>query len=213
MKGVKFGSLHSFTEWGLILQKKTIEPAPVKEAKVDIKGSDGQLDYTEAFGTVHYDNRSLSFEFAKLNTSPDAFIALGSVVQDRIHGQFMDITLDDDSGWYYQGRVYVKEWRHEKGYGVAKIEVDTKPYKLKKEVTSVTQTVTGTSSLMLSNSRMAVVPTITTDAPFTFTFGGNTVSAKAGTFKLSDLVLKQGDNVVTVTGNGNVTFEYQEGRL
>lgn len=213
MKGVKFGSLHSFTEWGLILQKKTIEPAPVKEAKVDIKGSDGQLDYTEAFGTVHYDNRTLSFEFAKLNIDPDAFIALGSVVQDRIHGQFMDITIDDDSGWYYQGRVYVKEWRHEKGYGVAKTEVDAKPYKLKKEVTSVTQTVTGTSSFMLSNSRMPTVPTITADAPFTFTYGGNTVSAKAGTFKLSDLVLKQGDNVVTVTGNGNVTFEYQEGRL
>lgn len=213
MKGIRFGSLHSFSEWGLILQKKTIEPAPVKETKVDIKGSDGQLDYTEAFGTVHYDNRSLSFEFAKLNISTDEFLALGSLVQGLIHGQYMDVVLDDDPDWYYQGRVYIKEWRSEKGYGIAKIEVDAKPYKLKKIATNVTQTVTGTSSFMLSNSRMPVVPTITADAPFTFTFGESTVSADAGTFKIPELILKQGDNVVTVTGTGNVTFKYREGRL
>ena len=58
MKGIILGSFHSFYEWGLILQSKIIEPAPIKEYKVDIQGGNGQLDFTEAFGGVHYDNRS-----------------------------------------------------------------------------------------------------------------------------------------------------------
>ena len=47
----------------------------------------------------------------------------------------------------------------------------------------------------------------------TFSFGGITKAVNAGTFSIPELELKQGNNSVNVTGTGNVTFKYQEGRL
>lgn len=213
MKGVKFDSLHSFYEWGLILQSKTIEAPTPKEYKIDIEGADGELDFTEAFGDVKYSNRNISMEFVKLNINYDGFAALYSQVQDIVHGQKMKIIFDDDPNHYYVGRVYIKEWKSEKSYGKISITVDAEPYKLQLQPTTVTHAITGTAEIVLANSRMPVVPKITTDAAMTFSFGGITKAVNAGTFSIPELELKQGNNSVNATGTGNVTFKYQEGRL
>ena len=78
MKGVKFGSLHSFNEWGLILSEKEIKSPKPKTIEFEIEGSDGVLDYTEFFGGVKYENRQLTFKFVKAGISPDGFLALFS---------------------------------------------------------------------------------------------------------------------------------------
>lgn len=52
MKGVKFGGLHSYTEWGLILSEKEIKAPKPKKIEFEIEGSDGVLDYTDFFGGV-----------------------------------------------------------------------------------------------------------------------------------------------------------------
>lgn len=58
MKGVKFGSLHSFYEWGLILSEKEIKAPQPKTKAVDVEWADGEIDYTEAFCDVKYQNRN-----------------------------------------------------------------------------------------------------------------------------------------------------------
>lgn len=58
MKCVKFGGLHSFYEWGLILSEKEIKAPQPKTNAVDVEGADCEIDYTEAFGDVKYQNRN-----------------------------------------------------------------------------------------------------------------------------------------------------------
>lgn len=213
MKGVKFGGLHSFYEWGLLLSSKEIGSPEIKEKKVDVEGADGHLDYTEYFGGVKFGSRTLKFDFSKGSVSPMAFLALVSKIQDAVHGRRLVVALDDDPDWYYQGRCRVSDFTHEKGIAKVTIEVDAEPYKLKKVATVVTKEVAESGRITLHNSRKPVVPTITTDAALTITYGGTSYAVQAGTFRLPELQLKEGSNIVTFKGTGTVTFEYIEGSL
>ena len=213
MKGVKFGGLHSYYEWGLVLSSKDIKAPKPKTKEIEIEGSDGVLDYTEYFGGVKYENRSLSFVFSKMNIVPDGFLALFSVVQNALHGQKMQVILDDDPAHYYYGRVLVNEWKSNKRVGEIVIEVAAEPYKYKVAETMISQDVTGAAEIVLTNSKMPVVPEITTTAAMTIAFDGFTAAVQAGTFRLPELQLKEGQNRVAVTGTGTITFVYREGSL
>lgn len=213
MKGVKFGNYHSYYEWGLILSEKTIGSPEPKTKHVEVEGSDGVLDYTEYHDDVKYKNRSLSFRFKKMNIVPDGFLALFSVVQDALHGKMMQVILDDDPSHYYVGRVKINEWKSSKNIGEIVIEVDAEPYKCKVAETVVKRAVATSATITLSNSRKKVVPVINTDAQFTIAFGNYSGTFGAGTFTIPELELVEGSNTVTVTGTGNISFVYREGRL
>lgn len=79
MKGIKFGDYHSFYECGLILSEKEIKSPKPKTMEFDIEGNDGVLGYTELFGGVKFENRKLSFKFAKSSIVSDGFLSLFSV--------------------------------------------------------------------------------------------------------------------------------------
>lgn len=213
MKGVRFGSLHSFTEWGLILSGKEIGSPEIKEHKVDIEGADGELDYTEAFGGVKFGNRTLKFEFQKGDINTHDFLVLLSDIHSSLFGVRTTVSIDDDSEWYYQGRCRISDFTQNGRIAKLSVEVDAEPYKLRKTATRQNKAVSGSAEIVLTNSRMPVVPTITTDAEMKFSFKGNTYTAGAGTFRIPEIRLEQGQNTITVTGTGNVIFEYREGSL
>lgn len=213
MKGITFGTSHSFNSWGLYLTDKEIGVPTPKTSKVDVEGADGELDYTEYFGEVKFKNRKLKFTFETVPMTTAEFLELISDIQDDIHGKLLQVVLDDDPDYYYVGRALIADLSHKNAGAKLVIEVDAEPYKWKKNATRVKQTVTGTSEIVLTNDRKTVVPTITTTASMTIGFEGGTASVNAGTFRLPQLQLVRGENKLTVTGTGDITFEYQEGRL
>jgi hypothetical protein len=213
MKGVKFGDFYSYHEWGLVLQKKEIgAPAP-KVKQIAIDGGDRVLDLTDFFGNVKYKNRSLSFTFAKPGIVQDGYLALYSLVQETIHGQKMKVILDDDPNCYYYGRVFINKWKSNKNIGEIVIEVDAEPFKMEAQETVVRQVVSSNANIVLSNSRMPAVPTITTTSEFLISFGGYNGTYSAGTFTIPEMELGEGANQVYVEGTGTITFTYRKGRL
>lgn len=155
MKGVNFGGLHSYTEWGLLLSSKEIGSPIVKEKKIEIEGADGDLDYTEVFGSVKFGNRTLKFEFQK-PLKPSELVSLASDIQDAVHGQKMAVTLDDDPDWYYYGRVSAKDFNWKKGIGSITVEVDAEPYKLAQQKTKQFVNLSGKNLFDINN----IVPII-----------------------------------------------------
>ena len=121
MKGVRFGNYHSYDDFNLILTQKTIGTPSPKTETIDIPGGDGVLDLTEFFGEVKYNNRQLSFEFSTI-VPKEEFMESFSMVQNAIHGQKMQIVLDDDSEWFYFGRITASEWKADKTIG--KLTID-----------------------------------------------------------------------------------------
>lgn len=209
MKGITFGSLHSYNDFGLILNSKEIGSPEVKKSTVEIEGADGVLDYTDYFGEPKFNNRELSFEFSVLSDYNDVF----SDFCDAVNGQKMNIEIDDDPGFYYVGRVSCSSLKVDKKIGKFTAKCDCEPYKLKNAETTVSRSVSGSASITLTNSRKRVVPTITTSAQMTIAFGTYSQTVSAGTFTIPELELQAGSTTVTVTGTGTITFKYREGRI
>ena len=72
-------------------------------------------------------------------------------------------------------------------------------------------------TVILSNDYMPVVPVVTVTAETTLRWAIDGESfqktVSAGTLEIPELELQHGNNTVSVTSEGNVTFIYREGRL
>ena len=212
MKGVKFGEYHSYNDLSLILAQKTIKAPSPKTEIIDIRGGDGVLDLSEFFGEVKYDNRNLSFEFSTVVPQAD-FMDLFSTVQNALHGQKMQIVLDDDAEWYYIGRITVSEWKADRNIGKLTIDCDCEPYKTKIAETVITAPVDGETTVILPNSNKTVVPTIDIAGEVSLTYGTNFYTLAEGRYDLPAVRLARGDNTVLLSGTGTATFTYRERSL
>ena len=212
MKGVKFDDYHSYLDFGLILSSHSIEGAKPKTEMIDIPGSDGSLDLSEYFGDVKYKDRKLSFTFSTIGR-PSEFLQNYSRVQNLVNGRKMKIVLDDDPDFYYVGRVTVDEWKSKPRVGSITIDCDCEPYKYKTYETVVVNKISGSETIIYDNLRKWVTPVFAVTAPVTITFEGTSVVLDAGEYTVPAIEFKQGQNIVTYTGDTVVTVKYQEGGL
>ena len=215
MKGIRFGSFHSYDDLHLILTEKEMGAPAVKATKIDIEGADGALDLTDFFGEPKYEDVTHKFKFSSIVPYAE-FQTQYSTIKNAIHGKKMRVILDDDPLFYYVGRPYVSKFTNEKNIGFISIEVECEPYKYKLEKTVVSGTVVESAIVHLINSRKRSVPevTITTDTSLRLEYQGSNVwDLGSGSYTLPELELVEGENTVTVTGTGTVTFTYQEARL
>ena len=210
MNSVRFGNYHSYDDFNLILAQKTIGTPSPKTETIDIPGGDGVLDLTEFFGEVKYNNRQLSFEFSTI-VPKEEFMELFSRVQNAIHGQKMQIVLDEDSEWFYFGRITASEWKADKNIGKFTIDCDCEPYKTRLGDTEIFQMVEGTETkVILPNGRKTVVPLIEITGNVNLIYGENFWALSAGIYELPALILQNGDNEILVGGTGTATFIYRE---
>lgn len=211
MKGITFGTLHSYRDLNLLLSEKEVGAPPVKDSKLEVEGADGSIDLTEVFGRPTFGDLTHKFKFTSISRNDS--LTQYSRVKNALHGRKLRIILDDDPGFYYVGRCYVSSYTSEKGIGTISVDCDCEPYKYKLSKTVVTRAVDGTEAITLTNSRKRAVPTITTTAAMTIVFGDGSWTNSAGTYTIPELELVDGDNVVTVAGTGTITFTWQEGDL
>lgn len=215
MKGITFGSLHSYDDLKLILNSKEIGSPEVKVRKIDIEGADSSLDLTDFFGEPKYEDLTHKFSFSTI--VPQAqFLSLFSTVKNALHGKKMRIILDDDPLFYYLGRIKVSSFTNEKNIGIISVECDCEPYKYKLAKTVVSVAVTGTQAITLTNGRKRAVPevTIAADSSLNIVFQGSNIwDLGSGSYTLPELELVEGENTVTVTGIGIISFTWQEANL
>jgi phage-related protein len=125
--------------------------------------------------------------------------------------------FDREPTYYYDARITLEDVERHAGYCELSLECRAKPYKLEHFETSVTILPSGSASVTLMNTRMPVVPVITTSAEktLTFTIAGvvYTINLSAGSHAVPSLVLLEGDTEVEITGTGSITFTYRKGAL
>lgn len=215
-KGTTFGSIHSNTNLQLIQQSVEVKPASPKTNFVDIPGGDGSKDLTEALGVgVKYADREITWTFA-LYPGADWY-AKQREVSGALNGLKCNITLDDDPGYYYEGRLAVADYKADRLLRQITVKAICRPYKLKQSETTVSSSLTTTNkTLTLNNDRMPVVPTITVTATTVITFAGNSYTINAGTHKLLGIRLTAASQTLqakTSSGTGTITIKYREGAL
>lgn len=212
MRGVKFNNFHSWDDFSLILSSKEIESPSAKTETIDLPGADGVLDVSEYFGEIKYNNRKITFEFSTIVPQSE-FLTLFSDVQNALHGQKMNIVLDDDPDFYYVGRISIDKWKADKNIGQITVECDCEPYKYKKAKTILVATITDSETLICKNLKKSVIPIITLTADAQIICDTGIYNLSAGTYTSAEFLFKAGANVLTVNGNTTITIEYQEGGL
>lgn len=213
--GIYFDDIHSFDDLSLVLSDKDIPPATPKENYIDVPGADGSLDLTEAHGAVKYKDRDCKFTFTMLPSDRTDWEEKKTEISNLLNGKRCKITLDVDADYYYQGRCTVNSYLQDINLKQFVVSAKVKPYKFKQDVTVVTVELSSTAkTVYLSNGRLAAVPTIECSNDNTvIVFGGATFKLNAGTHKILDIQLKEGNSALTVSGKGTVKFSYQEGDL
>ena len=216
MNTVYFNDYNSWKDFSLILSSHTIESPTPKTEKIDVAGADGDLDYTEYFGEVRYNNRKIVLNFTTFGRANELSERLSEFL-NVVHGQSMNITITDDSDFYYVGRIEVKTPTVDKNIMKIQVECDCEPYKYAVQETVIKRTLLDGESITLdcTNLRKTVIPTIVTNSEISISFGNVEVALSAGRFISSQLVFKKGSNIITVTSLGKATFEirYREGGL
>lgn len=214
MNGITFGSYHSYRDFGLLLTAKEIGAPLVKEKRLEIEGANGSLDLTDFFGGAKFDDVTLKFDFCTLAPRSE-FQTLYSTIKNAIHGQKVRVVLDDDPYFYYFGRCFVLSFKNEKNVGIVSVECACEPWKYKTEKTTVTAAVDGEDTIALTNSRKRAVPevTISADSALRIIYQSNIWDLGSGSYTLPELELQEGENVVSVSGVGSITFEWQEASL
>lgn len=215
-RGTTFGQLHSNVDLHLIQQSVKVGPAVLRTSYIQVPGADGSLDLTDALGTVNYDDRELSWTFALY--PGDNWAERRQKVNNALNGLSCKITLDDESGWYYSGRVEVTEQATDKLLRTIAVKAICRPWRYKFNPTTVTRSDLSTAykQLQLPNERRPVIPKITVAQDTTLLWNGSTISATAGTHRFANICLAAGDNILkakVASGTGSITVEYQEASL
>ena len=216
--GVSFNEIHSYRDLNLVLSKVGVSPASPKTVYVDIPGADGSLDLSEALGEVKFSDRTFKFTFTMHpggDLSESAWEAKKTQVSNRLNGLACQITLDKDPGYYWQGRATVDEYQSTKRLRQFVVSAVGRPYKLKQKVTvGSTATSSEGTTVTLNKSRRPEWPTVrSTNDNTEVVFDGSTYVFSRGEHKNLGVRLVEGDNKVTVSGVGTVTFIYQEADL
>lgn len=130
MHGVIFGDKHTYRDWGLVLKSRPVISAPTPKVKmISVPGSDRVIDLTEHLtGSVHYEPRTISFEFVMLARRTQ-WASLHSSILDYLHGKSIRIIFDDDPNYFYTGRVTVGTLDVAKETAILAMTATVEPYK------------------------------------------------------------------------------------
>lgn len=209
MNGVWFDDKHSYRYYKMILSNVTVGYPTVKTRYIDIPRGDGTLDSTEAFGGVKYNDRTLTFNFTVIGK----WDRVKEQAVNELHGKKVHIILDKDAEYYYTGRCTIDEWKSDRNLKTITVTAVCEPYKNKRNITVQTAVVAGNGSILCRNDFKSVIPVIECDSDMILTMNGESHALKKGKQKVLDVKFEQGYNRMNVSGNGKITFTYQEGAL
>lgn len=230
---ITFGDKNTWEDWHLIPSSRPLfNPPKPKTQYWDVPGRHGQVDGTESLtGYPLFENRTGSIEFIVKNGYWDWTVGY-STIMNYLHGRHMKAILEDDPGYYYEGRFSVNSWKSDKNWSTIVIDYEVDPYK-KSVNDSMTPwywdtfnferdviqdgksiVINGETRVTIIGSPMRMSPTITATSEMTVSFNGEvyTVSANAPTL-MFEIELVEGDNELLFNGHGTVDIEYRVGEL
>lgn len=210
-----FDKYNTWHDWGLILTAKDITPPEPKTNYVKIDGMSGSLDLSESLtGEVTYNDRVITATFWTDDGNQKIREALLKTITSALHGKKMQIFEPDDQDHYYYGRASITSQSNTAAYAEFTIEAICEPWRYSISESVHMYSVNGSVDLVINNNGVkAICPDITVGGSLDITYDGVTTSATTGSFKISTLKLRQGVNVINVSGTGSIGLRYREADL
>lgn len=207
-------NFNTWVDWRLILTEKSIAPPELKTYYVDLDGRSGSLDLSEALTEeITYQDRSVEASFWTDEGSYNDRSALLRTIVATLHGKKIKIIEPDDPDHYFLGRVSIKDTTNILPYATLDLEATCDPWRYRIKNTSRRIDVDGTKTLdvVITNGGVKTLcPEIIVEGNITLRYNGNNIPLTKGKYKIPEIRLKTGSNLVSVSGTGVVTFLYTE---
>lgn len=205
-------------DWRLTLTAKDVSPAEPKTNYVALDGMHGTLDLTEALtGEVTYNDRTVSASFWTSEGTHEERVRLLRTITAALHGKKVPIVEPDDPGHFFLGRCVIKAPKLDQVHLEFTLEAVCEPWRYAAEETTRRSDVGGAVQavdvVLHNDGDKTVVPVLNVTGAVSLTFNGETTKLQAGAYKVTDLRLRPGANIVRLTGSGTVTFTYREALL
>ena len=208
---------NTWYNWRLILTAKDVTPPEPKTNYVDIDGMSGTLDLSESLtGEITYKDRTVSASFWTNDGSHKEREKLLREIASVLHGKKIKIIEPDDPDHYFYGRVKIKSQKNILPYAEFSIECTCEPWRYAiddtvRNIKVVSQSITDV--IINNNGVKTLCPVITVTGSIDITYNGLKTTLSAGTYKIADIKLYQGVNIIGVSGDGTVSFTYKEAIL
>lgn len=210
----KFNTLYDLH---LIITAKTIPDAEPKTNYVKLDGMSGSLDLSEALtGEITYNDRTISATFWTDYGNRKDREALFRKITASLHGKKVKIIEPDDPEHYFYGRIKIKSKKNNLAYGEITIEAICDPWRYSLEESNRTVEVNGVEQIKVvihNNGVKTLCPIISVTGNVYIINGESNTPLAPGTYKLADIKLRQGVNILGVVGYGSATFTYREADL
>ncbi len=210
-------NFNTWYDWNLILTSKSITPPEPKTNYVAIDGMNGTLDMSEALtGEITYNDRTITMKFWTDHGTRDEREQLLNDIRLALHGRKIKIIEPDDPDHYFYGRIKIKSEENIIPYAEFTIEATCEPWRYANEDSNRHVIVSPNESIdvvIINQGKKTITPTIAITGAITVAYGDTSATLSDGSYKISDLNLRRGTNVLNVSGNGAITFTYKEASL
>lgn len=213
---ILFNEYNTAYDWGLLLTAKAVSAPEPKTNYQELGGVSGSLDLTEALtGEVAYSDRTLAASFSLSDGTVQEREAVLQQVTAALHGKRVRIVEPDAPDHYFVGRVKVTGRSNSLAYATLDLEATCEPWRYSLEESSrIVKVKQSSVDVVIHNDGvLTVCPLITVTGTVSITDNGVTTELTAGAYKITDIRLKSGANVIGVSGSGTVVFTYREAVL
>lgn len=180
----------------------------------------GPLDVSTALteGDPTYGSRAFTATFELSEGTRDDRDTVISYMVNRLHGRRVEITFPDDSTRYAIGRLSVKKDYSDLAHAAVTVTATCDPWRYSKTERRAELLATDEAQkALLSNSgRCVLVPEVTVtgyNANVVLTCGDYEWELDAGTYRLPELKLREGNTEITCQGRGTLAITYREAIL
>lgn len=206
---------NTWYDWRLTLTAKDVAPAEPKTNYITLDGVSGSLDCTEALtGRVEYNDRTVTASFmCSEGTLQDRQRVFRQIIA-ALHGRKVRLIEPDDPEHYFLGRVKIKNPVQHSAYMEFTMEAICDPWRYAVNESERRVPVAGAVDAVIRNDgTREVCPVLTVEGSVTISTGEGTATLTAGQYKITELRLRPGVNILGLSGSGAVTFTYTEADL
>lgn len=196
----------SLASYGITPTTATVPQPDAKTYQADIPGRDGLLDYTDAYGVVRYDNRTVTVEAYEIGDIAARMEHRRAICSD-MHGKSCKLSLSTLDGYTFTGRCSV-EYDEDGSQTVYTLSFDCDPYMSSGERTFYANCAGGADLIFISGDK-PVKPRIEVPRRSIIVFDGKQYEVDEGTWTFDGIVFKRGRNEIyvnTYTEPGTTTW-------
>ena len=229
---------HTLNDWNLALGNNNyIGDQEMETTYIQVPGRNGLIDASEVIsGRRIYTKRALSFELGGVNPRLN-WDGIISGLRNNVNGRVCRLTIDNDTAYYWRGRVYINGFDRFRDLGTLKLDVPVAdPYKydvlssadpwlwdpFNFETGVIIQqdakVITGSGSITIPHGHMPTCPQFVVSsvisAPFTVVSEAKSYELTTGTNTIPAILVGGEDDVVlNFNGSATVQVVYRGGSL